>query len=175
MNKQAELLAALHGMSDVAARAAIAAREKSSKQFRTLRSNFKQGRSNGFESLDVPDHYVVLVRRNEAPPRLQLVTKEAVEEVLLPHTVRRFRQNHETPFGHGNRSNSLGQDCSSADFDQIRHGTYDHNLASLSEEAREWLRQLKEKDFVAEGRLIATSIARTCIGHSGPVKVNRGG
>ena len=158
MSEQAELLAALHGMSDVAARAAIAAREKSSRQFRTLRGIFKQGRSNGLERLDVPDQYAVL-RRDEMPPRMQLVTKEAIEEVLLPHTVRRFRQHQETPFGNGDRSKGLGQDCSSAEFDQMRHGTYDRELASLSDEARAWIRNLKEKDFVAEGRLIATDVS----------------
>ena len=145
-------------MSDVAARAAIAAQEKSSRQFRTLRSIFKQGRSNGLKSLNVPDQYAVL-RRDEAPPRMRLVTKEAIEVALLPHTVNRFRQHRETPFGHGDRSNGLGQDCSSDDFDRIRHGTYDRDLASLSEEARTWIRHLKEKEFVADGWLIATDIS----------------
>ena len=138
MGEQAELLAALHGMSDVAARAAIAAREKSSNQFRTLRSIFKQGRASGLERLDVPDQYAVL-RPDEAKPRMQLVTKEAIEEVLLPHTVKSFRQHQETPFGSGDRSKGLGQDCSSEDFERIRHGTYDCDLATLSEEAREWI------------------------------------
>ena len=158
MTEQAALLAALHGMSEVAARAAIVSREKLASQFWTLRRIFKQGRSNGLERLDVPNEYAVL-RQGEAQPRIQLVTKEEIEETLLPHTVRRFRQHHETPFGHGERSAGLGQDCSSEDFDQLRHGTYDRDLESLSKEAREWLRQLKEKDLVVDSKLISTSIS----------------
>jgi hypothetical protein len=90
---------------------------------------------------------------------MQLVTKEAIEDVLLPHTVKRFRQHKETPFGSGDRSRGLGQDCSSADFQHIRHGTYDCDLANLSEEAREWIQQLKENDFVSDGRIISTNIS----------------
>ena len=158
MTEQGVLLAALQGMSEVAARAAIVSREKSASQFRTLRGIFKQGRSNGLERLDVPDEYAVL-RRGEAQPRIQLVTKEEIEETLLQHTVRRFRQHHETPFGHGERSTGLGQDCASEDFYQLRQGTYDRDLESLSEEARVWIRQLREKDFVEDGKLISTSIS----------------
>ena len=91
MNDPAQFLAALHGMPDVSARAAIAAREKSSRQFRTLRSIFHKGRSSGLERLDIPNDFAVL-RQDEPQPRIQLVTKEDIEKVLLPHTVRRFRQ-----------------------------------------------------------------------------------
>ena len=81
MTNQAQFIAALQGMLDVAARAAIAAREKSSNQFRTLRSIFNGGRSSELERLDVPNQFAVL-RPNEAIPRISLVTKEAIEEVL---------------------------------------------------------------------------------------------
>ena len=158
MKEEATLLATLHGMSDIAARAAIAAREKSSKQFRALRSIFKQGRSNGLERLDVPEKYAVR-RQDETQPRILLVTKQEIEEVLLPHTVKRFRQHHETPFGHGERCSELGQDCSSDDFHHLRRGTYDCQLESLSKEARVWIRHLKEKKFVEEGRLISVLIS----------------
>ena len=158
MCEQAELLAALQDMPDEAARASIVAREKSSKQFRTLRRIFKQGHTSGLERLDIPDENAVL-RQGEAQPRIRLVTKESIEDALLPHTVRRFRQHKETPFGHGNRSTNLGQNCDSTDFDHILHGTYDHDLESLTEEAREWLRQLQQKDFVAAGSLISTHIS----------------
>ena len=90
MTDQAELLAALHGMSDVTARAAILAWEKPSRQFRTLRSIFHRDRSNGLEQLDVSNEFAVL-RKDKPTPRVQLVTKEAIEEALLPHTVRHFR------------------------------------------------------------------------------------
>jgi ribonuclease HI len=158
MTEQAALFSALHNMPEVAARAAIVSREKSANEFRTLRQIFKHGQSNGLERLDVPNDHAVL-RRGEAQPRIQLVTKERIEDVLLPHTVRRFRQHQETPFGHGDRSTGLGQDCTSADFDHLRRGTYDRDLESLSDEAREWLKHLKEKDFAAEGRLICTNIS----------------
>jgi ribonuclease HI/exonuclease III len=158
MTDQAQFLAALHNMSDVAARAAIATREKSSGQFRNLRQIFKGPRSSGLERLDVPNEYAVR-RQTEAIPRMQLVTKEEIEDVLLPHTVQRFRQHHETPFGNGDRSTSLGQTCMSADFDHLQKGTYDRDLDSLSDEAREWLRQLRQKDFAAAGNLISTRIS----------------
>jgi hypothetical protein len=89
---------------------------------------------------------------------MQLVTKEAIKGVLLPHTVKRFHQHQETPIGSGDRSRGLGQDCSSADFEHIWHGTYNCDLANLSEEAREWIQQLKENDFVFDGRIISTNI-----------------
>jgi hypothetical protein len=62
-------------------------------------------------------------------------------------------------FGLGDQSRGLGQDCLSADFEHIRHGTYNRDLAYLSEEAREWIRQLKGKDFVSDGRIISTNIS----------------
>ena len=158
MTDQAQFIAALHGMSDVAARAAIAAREKSSNQFRTLRRIFRGGRSGGLERLDVPNQYAVL-RPNEAVPRIPLVTKEAIEAALLPHTEKRIRQHSETPFGHGERCAAMGQDCSSADFASLQHGTYDRDLESLSDEARVWLGHLKQKEHVAEGNLISTHIS----------------
>ena len=158
MHDQAQFIAALQGMTDVAARAAIAAREKSSNQFRNLRRIFHGTRSNGLERLDVPNAFAVL-RQNEEAPRIQLVTKEAIEEVLLPHTVRRFCQHHETPFGQGDRCTSLGQDCSTADFARMRMGTYDRELEQLSDEAREWIRQLKQQDFVGTGNIISTTIS----------------
>jgi hypothetical protein len=158
MTDQAQFIAALHGMLDVAARAAIAAREKSSNQFRTLRRIFRGGRSSVLERLDVPNQYAVL-RHNEAVPRIPLVTKEAIEEALLPHTDKRFRQHSETPFGHSERSAAMGQDCSSVDFARLQHGTYDRDLESLSGEARVWLGHLKQKEHVAEGNLISTHIS----------------
>ena len=158
MTDQAHFLAALHGMSDVSARAAIAAREISSRQFRTLRAIFHKGRSNGLERLDVPNDFAVL-RRDKPQPRVRLITKEGIEGALLPHTVRRFRQHKETPFGYGARSVGLGQDCSSADFADLINGTYDRELEQLSAEAREWLRQLKHKDFSANGSHISTNIS----------------
>ena len=158
MTDQAQFIAALQGMSDVAARAAIAAREKSSSQFRTLRSVFRKGRCNGLERLEVPNSCAVR-RQGEDVPRIQLVSKEEIEEVLVPHTVRRFTQYQETPFGHGERRNSMGYECVSDDFERIRHGTYDRDLDSLSEEAKEWVRQLKQKQFVSDGKLISTRIS----------------
>jgi hypothetical protein len=158
MTNQAQFIAALHGMSDVAARAAIASREKSSNQFRTLRQIFKGGWSSGLERLDVPNQFAVL-RQHETVPRIPLVTKEAIEDALIPHTEQRFRQHSETPFGHGKQSAALGQDCLSVDFARLQYGTYDRDLESLSVEARVWLGHLKQKDHVADGKLICTHIS----------------
>jgi hypothetical protein len=138
MTNQAELLAALHGMSDVTARAAIVTREKSSRQFCTLRNIFHEGRANGLERLNVPNDFAVLCKE-EPQPRIQLVTKEEIEEALLPHTVQWFRQHKETPFGHGEPGDGLGQTCSTPDFQSILDGTYNQELDQLTEEAREWI------------------------------------
>ena len=145
----AKLAATLHHTSEAAAVSAIAAREKSSRQFRQLRSILKVGQSSGFDRLDIPDVYAVL-REGEEVPRIPLVVKEEIEAVLLPHTELRFRQHRETPFGHGERKMKLGIDCTSDDAKALREGSYDRDLELLSEEAREWLRQLRTKDFVTQ-------------------------
>ncbi len=111
----------------------------------------------GLDRVDVPDSFAVL-RDGEATPRIPLVTKEEIEEVLVPHTERRFRQHHETPFGTGGRKQRLGKDCLSDDAQNILNGSYDWELDKLSAEARKWLRQLKRKDFVTSGALISTQI-----------------
>jgi ribonuclease HI len=116
------------------------------------------GSSGGLDRVDVPDSFAVL-REGEAIPRIPLVVKEEIEEVLLPHTERRFRQHQETPFGHGSRRESLGLTCESQDVQDILHGSYDRELDSLSEEARVWLLQLKEKDFVGAGGIISTHVS----------------
>ena len=89
-------------------------------------------------------------------PRIPLVVKEEIEEVLLPHTEQRFRQHQETPFGSGTRQRNLGIDSTSADAKALMAGTYDRELEQLTEEAREWLLQLKSKDFVRAGSVIST-------------------
>ena len=157
METTAKLSASLHNMSDAAAISAIAAREKSAKQFRQLRSIFKKGRSSGFDRLDIPDKFAVL-REGEEPPRIPLVVKEKIEEVLLPHTEKRFRQHQETPFGNGARKDNLGPDCTSDDVQALRDGRYDRELETLSDEARTWLRHLKSRDFVNAGSLISVDI-----------------
>ncbi|WP_288993383.1 hypothetical protein, partial [uncultured Marinobacter sp.] len=87
----AKFAATVHKMDPKAAGAAIAARELSSKQFRQLRSVMKPSRSTGLDRIDVPNEYAVL-REGEDVPRIPLVTKEEMEDVLLPHTEKRFRQ-----------------------------------------------------------------------------------
>ena len=110
------------------------------------------------ERLDVPNDFAVL-RKDKPKPRVQLVTNEAIEEALLPHTVWRFRQHKDMPFGHGERSNGLGQTCSTPDFHRILDGTYNRDLDQLTDEAREWIHQLKCKDFVTDGNQISTMIS----------------
>jgi hypothetical protein len=100
MHERATFLAATHGMSAKAACAAIAARERFSRQFRQLWSIMNSGASYGLDRIDVPNSYAVL-RRGEELPQIPLVTKEDIEEVLVPHTDRRFWQHQETPFGGG--------------------------------------------------------------------------
>ena len=155
----AKLASALHNMSDAAATASIRSREKSSRQFRQLRSILKSSSASGLERIDVPNLQAVL-RNGEATPRLQLVTKEEIEEVLVPHTELRFTQHQETPFGHGQRQQQLGIDCTSSHAEAIRRGTYDHELLALSDEAREWISQLASKDFTrTRDGLISTAIS----------------
>ena len=80
----------------------IQASEKASRQFGQLRVIFRDGQSSGFDRLDIPDENAVL-RQGEPVPRISLVVQEEIEEVLLPHTIKRFRQHAETPFGNGER------------------------------------------------------------------------
>ena len=160
LRERATFLAASHGMSEGAACAAIEAREKSSKQFRHLRQIFRKGASGVLDRLDVPNSFAVL-RQGEEIPRIQLVVKEQIEEVLVPHTVQRFCQHKETPFGDGVRQASLGQDCMSLDAAALLSGTYDRELEALSAEATVWLKELKQKDFVHAGALISTTISRS--------------
>ena len=153
----AKLASVLHGMSESAAQSAIAARERASRQFRQLRSIFKPGRSQGLDRIDVPNSFAVR-RDNEQVPRVPLVVKEEIEEALLPHTERRFRQHQETPFGKGARRSKLGLDCKSSDFQDLLDGTYDRDLDDLSDEARSWLQKLQKRDYVKAGSVISTDI-----------------
>ena len=100
-----------------------------------------------------------VLRPGEEVPRIPLVVKEQIEEVLVPHTEQRFRQHRETPFGSGKRQQELGMDCMSDDAHAIMQGTYDRELESLSEEAKVWLTELKTKDFVNAGALFSTHIS----------------
>jgi hypothetical protein len=120
LRERAAFMAATHGMSAKA----IAARERSSQQFRHLRSIFTKGASYGLDRIDVPEKFVVL-RPGEQVPRIPLVTKEEIEDVLVPHTEQRFQQHRETPFGSGERQRSLGIDCSSDNARALMQGTYD--------------------------------------------------
>ncbi len=146
----AKLASSLHGMTVSAACSAISSREVSSKQFRTLRRIFDGTKASGLEKIDIPNNFAVL-RPGEPIPRIPLVVKEEIEDVLLPHTERRFQQHCETPFGNGSRQRHLGINCDSPDSHRILDGTYDRELASLSEEARKWIIQLKEQDFAKSG------------------------
>jgi hypothetical protein len=131
----ASFLEATQSMSEKAAAATIAARERSSQQFRHLRSIFHKGASYSLDRIAVPNSYAVL-RQNEETPRIPLVVKEAIEEVLVPHTERRFRQHHETPLGAGERQIELGIDCTLNDARNLMDGTYNRELEQLTEEAR---------------------------------------
>ena len=102
--------------------------------------------SGGLDRIDVPDSYAVL-QPGESVPRIQLVEKEKIEEVLIPHTMQRFTQYQETPFGHGERRERLGMECDSDDFKDLLEGLYDFELDDLTEEARVWLTQLKTQEF----------------------------
>jgi hypothetical protein len=98
LQESANLSASLHRWDATAARKSILARERASRQFRELRRILHGGRSSGFDRLDIPDEYAVR-QEGAAIPRIPLVLKEEIEEVLLPHTEQRFRQHQETPFG----------------------------------------------------------------------------
>ena len=160
LEEMAKLAGALHGTSDTVARAAICSREKASRQFLQLRSILNPSASSGLDRIDVPNAYAIL-RIGEEVPRIPLVVKEEIEEVLLPHTEQRFRQHQETPFGHGHRQQSLGIDCTSDDAAALMKGTYDRELDQLTEEARVWLQELKSNDFVRAGCVISTCLLYT--------------
>ena len=102
LSEQAKFLAATQGMTEHAACVAIETRERSSRQFRQLRQIFQRGASCGLDRIEVPNNFAVL-RLGEEIPRIPFVTKEEIEEVLVPQTVQRFRQHKETPFGAGER------------------------------------------------------------------------
>jgi hypothetical protein len=73
-----------------------------------------------------------------------------MEDVLLPHSERRFRQHQETPFGTGERSTKLGLDCTSGDAKALLNRLYDRKLEQLTKEARCWLKQLQRQPFTAQ-------------------------
>jgi ribonuclease HI/exonuclease III len=158
LQERATFLEATHGLSAKAACNAIAARERSSRQFRQLRAVLNPGVMQGLDRIDVPNKDAVL-RRGEDIPRIPLVVREEIEEALVPHTEQRFRQHQETPFGGGVRQQELGIDCSSRDARALMNGTYDRELETLSEEARVWLRELRTKTFVTHGATINTTIS----------------
>jgi len=151
----AALHASLHHTSEEKAVKEIELRERLRRNYQQLRAVFKPGQSTGLDRIDVPDTYAVC-REGEATPRIPLVVHEDIEKVLLPHTKQRFQQYSETPFGHGERRERLGTDCTSEDFQSLSEGTYDWELASLTDEARSWFQELKKRDYVNADGAIST-------------------
>jgi hypothetical protein len=158
LQDMAKLASSLHHTSEKAARSAIAWREKTARQFNEARPLLNGVQSGGMDQLEILDKYAVL-QAGEETPRIPLVLKEEIEEVLLPHTEQRFCQHQETPFGRGEQQRALGHDCTSTDVQDILQGSYDRELEKISEEAREWICQLRTKQFVQDGGAISTFIS----------------
>jgi hypothetical protein len=148
--QNAALFVSLHGFSSKNAAKAILALEKSSKQLRQLRSILNPAQSYGLDQIDVPDQYAILAEDESVIPRILLVLGSNIEAVLLPHTQKRFRQHAETPFGAGERSHRLGQDCTSEDAQSLLNGAYAFELDSLTPEALKWFKQFRMHQSVRD-------------------------
>jgi len=136
----------------------IAILESMKQRYRTLGRVFhSSGGSMGLDRIDVPNLQAVR-QEGEEIPRIPLVVREDIEEVLVPHTKKRFQQHQETPFGQGERQRRLGTDCTSEDAQKILDGMYDYELDDLSEEVKDWLLFLRKKDHVREGGTISTDM-----------------
>jgi len=137
----------------------IKQREKAVRNKRQLDPVFKDAQSSGVDRIEVLNDTAVL-RPNESAPRIPLVVKEEIEEVLVPHTMKRFRQPAAdgTPFAIGERARRLGRNCDSQDAKNILHGRYDWKLHELTTEARHWMQQLKQHPNVPESCVIDTNI-----------------
>ena len=146
----AQLAAQLHGTAQATAQADIASRERRNRQYRQLRQILSGPQSGGLDRIEVPNAYAVR-RDGEAVPRIPLVVKEEIEEVLVPHTSKRFRQPQTdgTPFSSGERGRRLGRNCDSEDANRLLDGTYDYQLEELTEEARTWMKHLKRQSTPA--------------------------
>ena len=142
-NEAADLQAARHGISHNNALAVIKQCEKAARNKSQMAPVFHAAKSSGVDRIDVPNEFAVL-RPNESTPRIPLVVKEEIEEVLVPHTKKRFRQPaaDKTPFAVGERSRRLGRNCNSQDARNILKGMYDYKLAELTDKARHWVKQL---------------------------------
>jgi hypothetical protein len=157
--QNAALFGSLHGFSSKNAAKAILAREKSSKQFRQLRSIMNPAQLYGLDQIDVPDQYAVHAEDESVIPRIPLVLGSDIEAVLLPHTLKCFRQHAETPFGAGKRSHRLGQDCTSEDAQSLLNGTYAFELDSLTPEALEWFKQFRMHQSVIKKGEISLDVS----------------
>ena len=157
LTEMAKLAASLKHCPVSKALQEIQLREKMARKFRTLRKIFKPGKSSGLDRIDVPNEFAVR-REGEEVPRIPLVVREDIGEVLLPHTKQRFQQHQETPFGRGARQQRMGSDCTSDDTQRLLEGTYDWELESLTQEARDWLQQLKRTNYVNAGSVISTTV-----------------
>jgi len=108
--EDANFKATVQGCDPDSAKTQILNQEITSKEFRDaifFKGKDKLKSTGGLSRVDVLNHYAVL-REGEEVPRIPLVVKEDIEEVLLPHTMKRFTQYQETPFGHGPRQEKLG-------------------------------------------------------------------
>ena len=149
----AEFDAARRGTSLPNALAAIKQRETAARNKTQMAPVYHEAKSSGVDRIDVPNEYAV-PRPNEPTPRIPLVRKEEIEEVLVPHTMKRFRQPKadKTPFADGERSRRLGRNCDSQDASNILNGMYDWKLDELTEEARKWVLLLKRHPNVLSGQ-----------------------
>jgi len=148
------------GVSQPSAISVIQQREQAERNKRQMNPVFKETKSSGVDRIDVPNAFAVL-RPNEAVPRIPLLVKDEIEEVLVPHTMQRFRQpaTDRTPFAIGERQKRLGRNCDSRDARDIINGIYNWKLDELTEEARQWLHHLKRHPHVPASHMIDTSIS----------------
>jgi len=159
--EDANFKATVQGCDPDSAKTQILNQEITSKEFGDaifFKGKDKLKSTGGLSRVDVLNHYAVL-REGEEVPRIPLVVKEDIEEVLLPHTMKRFTQYQETPFGHGPRQEKLGMNCDSDDFEDLLNGDYDYELDDLTPEARAWLKHLKTKDFAKGDHCIDSEIS----------------
>ena len=119
LNEEADLKAVLQHCEPESAKSQILSLEHQSQEYKDVQF-FKgsEAVSGMLSRIDVPDVYAVL-REGEETPRIPLVVKEDIEEALLPHTMKRFTQYQETPFGSGERRDRLGMNCDSDDFEAL--------------------------------------------------------
>jgi hypothetical protein len=136
LQERAEFYGIMHHTPAEKALRGILLAETMTRKFRTIRSGLKGERSQGLDRVQVKNDNAGLPGEES---HNWAITKDDVHSALQVVNPARFRGHSTTPFGHRERMQDIGSDCTSHSVKDILNGIYNFRLEELTTEQREWM------------------------------------